>query len=91
MTKEGYRTVSPLGTWSGLYSTTEIYNAMDNFGYDFKINRGILFNRTVMFEEFVKFFFEMKAISSKDNPRYYIAKLMMNSLYGKMGQSFLLE
>ena len=33
----------------------------------------------------------MKANSTKDNPRYYIAKLIMNSLYGKMGQSYLLE
>ena len=91
LTKDGLRTVAPLGSWKGVYSSTEIYNAIDNFGYKFKINSGVLFPRTVLFEDFINHFYEMKANSTKDNPRYYIAKLMMNSLYGKMGQSYLLE
>ena len=44
-TPDGVRTVSPLGTWTDVYSTTEIYNAMDHYGYKFKILRGVLFER----------------------------------------------
>ena len=48
MTDNGFRTVCPLGTWTDVYSTEEIYNAMDNFGYKFKILRGYLFKRYSM-------------------------------------------
>lgn len=90
-THDGVRTVSPLGKWTGVYSTTEIYNAMDNFGYKFKVLRGFLFPRQVIFQDFVKHFYNIKSNTSKDDPRYYIAKLIMNSLYGKMGQGYELE
>lgn len=80
MTTNGMRTVAPLGTWTDAYSSSEIYKNMVNFGYKIKIFRGYLFDRKVMFNDFVKYFFEMKASSKKDNPRYYIPKLMMNSL-----------
>ena len=90
-TKDGVRTVAPLGTWTGVYSSTEIYNAMDNFGYKFRIIRGYLFDTVIMFEEFVNYFNGIKSNTPKDNPRYYIAKLIMNSLYGKMGQDYKME
>ena len=90
-TNDGYRTVAPLGKWVGVYSSTEINSAMVNFGYKFNIIRGFLFARTVVFKEFVEYFYNMKSKCTKDNPRYYIAKLMMNSVYGKMGQDYKLE
>lgn len=90
-TKDGYRTVAPLGSWTGVYSSTELYNAKDNFGYELKILRGYLFERAILFKDFIDYFFKMKSNSSKTDPRYFIAKLLMNSLYGKMGQSYKFE
>ena len=58
MTDNGFRTVCPLGTWTDVYSTEEIYNAMDNFGYKFKILRGYLFNREYVFNDFISHFYE---------------------------------
>src|SRR5271156_660750 len=41
-TKDGYRTIAPVGTWKGTYFSEEIFNAM-KYGYKFKILRGYLF------------------------------------------------
>lgn len=83
-TDDGYRTMTPLGKWTGVYSSEEIYNAMDNFGYKFKILRGYLFHREYVFNDFVDHFYNMKCNtpSLKSNPRYFIAKLLLNSLNG---------
>ena len=66
-TFDGIRTVSPLGKWTGVYSSTEIYNAMDNFGYKFRIIRGYFFPRVEMFNKFVDYFYNLKSNTPKDN------------------------
>lgn len=43
-TKNGFRTIAPLGTWSGHYFSDELYNA-SKYGYKFKIKRGYLFEK----------------------------------------------
>lgn len=44
-------------------------------------------SREVLFDDYVKHFFEIKQ-SSRGTSRYVLAKLMLNSLYGKFGQKY---
>lgn len=87
-TMDGYRTVAPLGNWTDVLSSSEIYNAMDNFGYKFKIHRGFLFERDVIYGNYVDHFNKIKTTTPKDNPMYLISKLLMNGLFGKTGQDY---
>lgn len=49
-TADGVRTAAPLGTWTDVLSSSEIYNAMDNFGYKFNVLRGYTFNKGYLFK-----------------------------------------
>ena len=83
-TLNGNKTLTPLGNWTGWYLSEELYNAM-KYGYKIKINKGYLFEKGFIFKDFVKFLYELKANSEKNSPIYSIAKLTLNSLYGKFG------
>nr|YP_010691085.1 DNA polymerase [Phellinus igniarius]WBU93186.1 DNA polymerase [Phellinus igniarius] len=83
-TDKGDKTISPLGTWTGWYFSEEIFNAM-KFGYKFKVLRGYLFEKGYIFKDFVIELYKIKANSKKGTPMYLIAKLLLNSLYGKLG------
>ena len=88
-TKDGYRTIAPLGTWRDVLSTIEIYNAMDNFGYKFKVLRGYVFDETdIIYDKYVDYFNNIKCNTPKSDPMYLTAKLLMNGLFGKTGQDY---
>lgn len=89
-TDSGNRTIAPLGNWKGWYLSAEIYNAI-NYGYKFKILRGYLFDKGNIFTEFVDFLYKLKFNSAKGTPNYMIAKLTLNSLYGKFGTEPVME
>ena len=65
----------------------ELKQALD-YGYKAKIQGGIIFpdhcEAEELFGEYINHFFEMKATAT-DGVRRSIAKLMLNSLYGKFG------
>lgn len=84
--KAGVRTVAPLGTWTEWLFTEEIINAM-NHGYKFEIIKGYTFDQANIFEEYVKDLYEIKVSHSKSDPMYLVAKLLLNSLYGRFGMS----
>lgn len=86
--QDGYRTMAPLGNWTTVLSSTEVYNAIDNFGYQFKILRGFLFDRAIVYDKYVDYFNNIKSNTPKDNPMYLISKLLMNGLFGKTGQDY---
>lgn len=86
--QDGYRTMAPLGKWKTVLSSTEIYNAIDNFGYQFNILRGFLFERDIVYDKYVDYFNNIKSNTPKDNPMYLISKLLMNGLFGKTGQDY---
>lgn len=44
-----------------------------------------------IFDDYISLAFEAKAKAKKDSPKYTVAKLMMNSLYGKMIQKPMIE
>lgn len=84
------RTISPLGNWTDMYFSEEIYNAM-KYGYKFKVLSGYLFDSQYIFNDYVEDLYKMK----RDNPRksvnFTISKLLLNSLYGKFGMSPFLD
>lgn len=89
-TKNGYRTIAPIGNWKGHYFSGEIYNAME-LGYKFKILRGYLFEKEDIFSKYVDFLYTLKKESKKDSPDYLISKMLLNSLYGRLGMSPIME
>jgi len=81
-TKTGFRTIAPLGTWEDMIFSEEMYNAM-KYGYKFKILSGYTFYRANIFKEYIEDLYKIKVSHSKNDPMYIIAKLLMNSLYGR--------
>jgi hypothetical protein len=88
--RDGTKTVAPLGNWIGVYSSIEI-NRCKELGYKFNILSGIVFETENIFKEYVEYFFNLKTNSSKDSPHYIIAKLLLNTLYGRFGMNPELE
>lgn len=80
------RTLSPLGKWRGVYTSEELYNA-ENYGYKFKIINGYLFKKDYIFKEYVDELYAIKENSNKNSTDYLIAKLLLNSLYGRLGMN----
>ena len=83
-TKNGIRTIFPIGKWTGWYFSEEIKNAMQH-GYRFEFIEGYLFNKTLLFDDFINVLYLIKTSVDESDPWYYIAKLIMNSLYGRFG------
>lgn len=85
-TENGYRTIAPIGNWTGHYFSDELYNE-SKYGYKFKVKRGYLFEKGDIFSEYVDYFYNLKKQSSKGSPNYIISKLLLNSLYGRLGMN----
>jgi hypothetical protein len=83
-TDKGYRTISPIGNWTGKYFSDELYNA-ENYGYTFKVLRGYLFDKQDILSKYVDFLYILKENSLKGTSNYIISKLLLNSLYGRLG------
>ena len=83
-TSEGVRTVAGLGSWTGWIFSGEMDNAL-RFGYEFEILKGYQFERGYIFEEYVNKMYDLRMHYEKSHPMNLIAKLLMNSLYGKFG------
>lgn len=88
--KAGLRTVAPLGTWNDWLFSEEIKNAID-LGYNVKVVKGYTFDQQVIFKEYIEDLYKIKASHTKDESMYLIAKLLMNSLYGRFGLDFMLD
>lgn len=84
--KDGFRTVAPLGKWTGWYFSEELFNAL-KFGYKIKIIKGYLFEKAYIFNDYVESFYKIKKESAKGTVQYTVAKLILNSLYGKLGMN----
>jgi len=51
------------------------------------VKRGYLFERGNIFTEYVDHLYKIKEKSSKGSPNYIISKLLLNSLYGRLGMN----
>ena len=63
-------------------------NAQESFGYKFEIIKGYKFKQQIIFKEYVERMYSIRQQYDKDDPMNLIAKLLMNSLYGKFGIHF---
>jgi hypothetical protein len=61
---------------------------MDNaikYGYTFEIIQGYQFDKANLFKDYVNKMYNLRMEYAKGTPMNLIAKLLMNSLYGKFG------
>jgi len=83
-TKDGLRTIAGLGSWEGFIFSEEMKNAI-KYGYQFEIISGYQFNRGNLFEGYVEKMYTLRSQYDKTHPLNLIAKLLLNSLYGRFG------
>lgn len=81
-----YRTIAPIGNWTGCNFSDKLYNTARH-GYTFKVKRGYLFEKADLFSDYINFLFDLKQNSEAGSPYYIISKLLLNSLYGRMGMN----
>jgi DNA polymerase elongation subunit (family B) len=77
------RTVSPNGTFKMIINSSEYFNGLKD--YNFKILNGYAFKQQNIFYNFVNDLYTLRQKYSKADPMNLIAKLLMNSLYGRFG------
>lgn len=85
-TKGGLRTVAGLGKFKGVIFSNEMDNAI-KLGYKFNILSGYTFAKGIVFDKFVNDLYEMRLEYDKSNPLNFIAKILLNSLYGRFGMN----
>jgi len=78
------RTISPIGTWEDMLFSEELDNAI-KYGYKFNILWGYKFERKNIFKDYVDFLYNFRLNYPKSDPLNYIAKILLNSLYGRFG------
>lgn len=83
-TKDGIRTIAGLGSWTGWISSYEYFTALRH-GYEIEVIKGYKFKKGNIFKEYVEKLYQIRMTYSKSDPMNLIAKLLMNSLYGKFG------
>ena len=79
------RMYNPLGVWTGWYFSEEIKLAISK-GYSVKVIGGYKFDKTSnIFNSFINKFFNIKAGSSQIKMDRTTAKMILNSLFGRLG------
>lgn len=81
--------IFPVGRLNDVYLTSAELNLLKSLGGDYYIKSGIVFEyKKYIFKEFVDYYYKMKLEAEKTENKSdrHIAKLFMNSLYGKFGQ-----
>lgn len=78
------RTIAPIGSWKDMLFSMEMDNAI-KYGYTFEILWGYTFESSNIFKDYVEYLFNLRSIYPRSNPLNYIAKILMNSLYGRFG------
>jgi len=83
------RTCFPIGRFRAYLSTPEIINAL-SLGHIEKVNKVVMYEKETIFKDYVSYFYELRSSYKKAGNKIYadFAKLLMNGLYGKFGQSF---
>ena len=78
-------TLSPTGTFEMMIYSEEMKNAK-KYGYKFEILRGYYFEgKEIIFHNYIKQLYSLRLLFEKGDPMNFIAKILMNSLYGRFG------
>jgi hypothetical protein len=80
------RTISPIGTFKGWFFSEELKNAL-KFGYKINLLYGYTFQKGRIFQGWVKDQYSLRTSYPKSHPMNFIAKLLLNSLYGRFGMT----
>jgi hypothetical protein len=83
-TNNGTRTIAPIGTWEDMLFSVEMDNAL-NYGYKINVLWGYTFEKENVFKDYVDYLWNIRSEYSSSHPMNYIAKLLLNSLYGRFG------
>lgn len=79
--------IFPTGNFKGFWTSAELDYA-ETQGYKIKIIRGHEFKtREKIFDEYINNLYLIKESSPKNSVSYILAKLLMNSLYGRFGMN----
>ena len=82
----GIRTISPVVTFNHWVFSPSII-AYSKKGYIFEVLKGYTFDSEIVFDKYVDTLYELRLKYPKTNPMNYIAKILMNSLFGRFGMS----
>jgi len=74
-----------LGSYDGWWDNHLLRKAKE-LGYSIEPKKAYIFDSEYIFKDFVNDFYKIKQNAKSGTPMYLIAKLLMNSLYGKFGQ-----
>jgi len=83
-TNKGIRTISPIGQWEDMLFSEEVLNARKN-GYIINILWGYTFKKENIFKNYVDLLHNLRKTYPKTDPMNFIAKILLNSLYGRFG------
>ena len=81
---DGIRTIAGLGSWEGWVTSVEM-ELCQKLGYKFEVLKGYKFQKDNIFRSYVERLYTIRTKYDKNDPMNLIAKLLMNSLYGKFG------
>lgn len=83
-TNAGWRTIAPNGEFNMVINSPEYFNSLKD--YNISVSKGYLFaNKTDLFSKYVKDMYNLRKKYTKSEPMNLIAKLLMNSLFGRFG------
>jgi hypothetical protein len=86
-----HSTIAPVGEFECMLYSVEIENAR-KYGYEITVLRGYYFTEKVcLFKDYIKQLYTLRLEYNKSHPMNLIAKLLMNSLYGRFGMDYSLE
>ncbi len=81
--KQNKSLIFPKGTFKSTITSAEIDYAR-KIGYEIKVLEGYYFsNKSAYFKDFIEFLYDIRLKYPKNTPQNVIAKLIMNSSYGK--------
>lgn len=83
-TKNGLRTIAGIGTFHDMIFSHS-YDLAIKMGYKIDILWGYTFDKNFIFKDYVSDLYRMRLDYPKTDPMNYIAKICLNSLYGKFG------
>nr|YP_010130190.1 hypothetical protein KQ422_mgp108 [Clavaria fumosa]QPZ51092.1 hypothetical protein [Clavaria fumosa] len=80
----------PVGCWSGWYSSELLRYARDIYNVNVIVHYGYKYNRTPdLLKKYVFKYYDLKKKSYDNEGKKLIAKLMLNSLYGRWGLKYI--
>nr|YP_009517257.1 DNA polymerase [Tephrocybe rancida]YP_009517278.1 DNA polymerase [Tephrocybe rancida]AYE93167.1 DNA polymerase [Tephrocybe rancida]AYE93168.1 DNA polymerase [Tephrocybe rancida] len=82
----GISTLAPLGKFNFMLFSEEMDNAR-RLGYKFNIKWGYYFDKGLVFKDIINDLYNIRISYPKSDPMNYIAKILMNSLYGRFGMT----